>query len=183
MNGSRVGEPTAAAAFAALLGDLFGRVADALPALLEGLDADAVRWQPDPDANPIGWLAWHIGRCEDAQMADLAGQEQVWTTGGWMRRFGLPYAAAAVGYGHSAEEVRAFRVRDVTLLTGYYADVHARTVEIVDGLTEDDLVRVLDRRWRPPVTVGVRLVSIVNDVTQHLGQVAYVRGLWERSGE
>lgn len=172
---------TRSTAATALLQDLFGRVAEALPPLLDGLDGDALRWQPDPAANPMGWLAWHIGRCEDAQIAHLAGGTQVWTAGGWAGRLGVASGARDVGYGHTPEQVRAFGVEHPAQVAAYYAAVHERTRDVVDGLAEDDLARVLDTRWDPPVTVGVRLVSIVNDVTQHLGQLAYVRGLWERA--
>jgi hypothetical protein len=169
------------AVFTDILQDSFSRVADELPQLLDDLPLAALHWQPDPNANPIGWLAWHIGRCEDVQMAELMGSEQVWVTGGWTGRFQLPYKDDDLGYGHSAEQVRAFRVEDPALLSSYYDDVHARTVTIVQTLTERDFTRVIDRRWDPPVTVGVRVVSVVNDVTQHLGQLAYLRGLWERT--
>ncbi len=48
------------------------------------------------------------------------------------------------------------------------------------GLQPADLDVVVDERWDPPVTLGVRLVSVVNEVNQHVGQAAYVRGLLER---
>ncbi len=65
------------------------------------------------------------------------------------------------------------------LLADYLGAVHGRTVEYVAGLTEADLDSVVDERWDPPVTLGVRLVSVVGDDLQHLGQAAYVRGLLE----
>src|SRR6266511_3822072 len=37
--------------------------------------------------------------------------------------------------------------------------------------------QVADLRWDPPVTLGVRLVSVADDDLQHVGQAAYVRGL------
>ena len=43
-----------------ILRDAFGRVAEDLPALLAGLDAETLLWRPDPEANSIGWLAWHL---------------------------------------------------------------------------------------------------------------------------
>ena len=45
---------------------------------------------------------------------------------------------------------------------------------MLEGLAPDDLDRVVDRRWDPPVTLGVRLVSIADDSLQHAGQAAYV---------
>jgi hypothetical protein len=44
-------------------------------------------------------------------------------------------------------------------------------------LTDDDLDRIVDERWDPPVSLGVRLVSVIDDDAQHAGQAAYLRGL------
>lgn len=166
-----------------LLADGFGRTAERFPAVVDGLSVDDLLWRPDPGANSIAWLLWHIGRMQDAQVADLAGTDQVWTVAGWHERFGLPYPAEASGYGHSAEEVGAFRLTDPALLTGYYAEVHAATLAVVEGLADDDLGRIVDTRWDPPVTAAVRLVSIVDDAAQHIGQAAYVKGLIGRRAQ
>ncbi|MBK6441329.1 MAG: DUF664 domain-containing protein [Actinomycetales bacterium] len=164
----------------ALLVDAFGRVAEAIPGLLDGLRPDELLWRPDPDANSIGWLVWHLTRVQDDHLAGVAETEQVWATGGFADKFNLPYAARSIGFGQSSREVGAFSVTDGSLLAAYHAAVHAETVRIVEGLTEADFARIVDRRWDPPVTAAVRLVSVVNDITQHAGQVAYLRGLAER---
>lgn len=157
-----------------ILRDGFGRVAETLPKYLAGLDTDLLAWQPKPDANSIGWLAWHIARCEDAQVAAIAGAEDVYQQG-WVERFALPYGANETGYGHRPEQVRAFRVADPAVLVDYYAAVHAATLKMLDGLASRDLDRLVDDPFR--VSIGVRLVSIINDITQHLGQIGYLRGL------
>ncbi|MFN8192552.1 MAG: DinB family protein [Nocardioidaceae bacterium] len=171
-----------------VLRDAFGRVHDDLPRTLEGLSPDQVLWRPDADGNSIGWLVWHLSRVQDDHLAGVAAAvglgadlaEQVWTGHGWSSRFGLPYNDREIGYGHSSDQVGAFSVGEVELLVGYHADVHALTIGVLDGLTEGDLDRVVDERWDPPVTVAVRLVSVVNDITQHLGQVAYAAGMVSR---
>ena len=164
----------------ALLIDAFGRVAEGIPALLDGLGGEEILWRPDEDSNSIGWLVWHLARVQDDHLAGVAGREQIWTTAGFAKRFDLPYAARSIGYGQSSQEVAAFSVADGSLLAAYHAAVHAETVEIVQGLTAADFARIVDRRWDPPVTAAVRLVSVVNDITQHAGQAAYLRGLVER---
>ena len=65
-------------------------------------------------------------------------------------------------------------------LGGYHHDVHELTRSYLDGITVEELDRVVDTRWDPPVTAAVRLVSVIGDALQHLGQAAYVRGLAER---
>ncbi|MGH3349646.1 MAG: mycothiol transferase [Nocardioides sp.] len=160
-----------------LLADGFGRIAETLPAIVDGLSVDDLLWQPYDGANSIAWTLWHIGRMEDAQIAPIVGGEEVWIRDGWVERFGLPYEPGAMGYGQGAEEVGAFRLEDPKLLTDYYQAVHEATSELVDGLSEEDLGRVVDDQWDPPVTGAVRLVSIVDDAAQHIGQAAYVKGL------
>ena len=146
-------------------------------------------WRADGDANSIGWLVWHLSRVQDDHVAgvaralgltpsDLAGQ--VWVANGWRDRFGLPYEAHEIGYGHSPAQVGAFSVGESALLLGYHADVHQLTLQVLDALADDDLDRIVDARWDPPVTAAVRLVSVVNDTTQHLGQAAYVAGVLGR---
>jgi hypothetical protein len=163
-----------------VLRDAFDRIHEELPAVLDGLSADRLSWRPDGGANPIGWLVWHLTRVQDDHVAGVADREQVWTRDGWVDRFELPYPVGAIGYGQSADEVAAFRPMEPSGLLGYHEAVHELTGAVLDELGERELDRVVDARWDPPVTVAVRLVSVVNDITQHLGQAAYVRGLVER---
>jgi uncharacterized damage-inducible protein DinB len=152
------------------------RVADGVPEVVGGLSEDDLAWRPAADANPIGWLVWHLLRVQDDHVAGVAGVEQVWTAQGFVSRFGLPFDARATGYGQTSEEVGRVRVA-ADLLVEYAEAVHRQSRDYLSGLGEDDLDRVVDKRWDPPVTLGVRLVSVINDDTQHLGQAAYVRGL------
>jgi hypothetical protein len=160
-----------------LLVDAFGRVQELVVELTDGLTEDTAAYRPDPDSNSIGWLLWHLTRIQDDHVAALAGVEQAWTR--WRDRFGLPFSDWATGYGQTSKEVAAVHPsRD--LLAGYHADVHALTLRYLDQITTDELARVVDTRWNPPVTASVRLVSVLGDTLQHLGQAAYVQGLAKR---
>ena len=165
-----------------LLVDAFERVRESVHDAVEGLTEEQLTARLDPDANTIAWLVWHLARVQDDHVGAVAGVEQVYTAQGWTQRFGLPFEPGAIGYGHSSADVAAVRVGDPALLTGYYDAVHDQTVRYVHGLTGPDLDRVVDEAWDPPVTLGVRLVSVVNDTTQHVGQAAFVRGVLERRG-
>ncbi len=160
--------------------DGFRRIEEGVVAVLDGLGPADLSWQPAPGANPVGWLVWHLSRQQDAQLAAVAGREQVWTAQGWGERFGLPYGPRASGYGQGEEEVRAFAVQDPALLSGYAKAVHGLTRELVEGLQAEDLDRVVDESWDPPVTVAVRVYSVLEDAAKHLGQAEYVRGLLGR---
>jgi hypothetical protein len=162
-----------------LLFDAFARVRERVVTVTDGLDADLAVYRPDPAANSIAWLVWHLSRIQDDHVADVAGVGQAWVEKGWSTRFDLPFDDHDTGYGHTAEQVAAVTV-DPRLLADYHADVDALTSEFIGGLEPADLDRVVDERWDPPVTLGVRLVSVIGDCLQHLGQAAYVRGLAER---
>jgi uncharacterized damage-inducible protein DinB len=162
-----------------VLVDAFGRVREEVHGAVEGLSADALTYRVDPAANTVAWLVWHLTRIEDDHVADLAGTEQVWTAQGWHERSGLPFDPADTGYGHSSDDVAAVRL-DAEQLLGYADAVHDAVVAYVRTLTDDDLPRVVDERWDPPVTLAVRLVSVIGDGMQHAGQAAFVRGVAER---
>jgi uncharacterized damage-inducible protein DinB len=160
-----------------VLTDGYGRIREEVHAVLDGISVEDLHARPTPGANSIAWLIWHLTRVQDDHVADAAGREQVWLAKGWAERFGLPLPAADTGYGHSARQVGEVRVASAELLLGYYDAVHEQTLEFLAGLDDKALDAVIDTRWDPPVTLGVRLVSVLSDDLQHAGQAAYVRGL------
>ncbi|HLI36738.1 MAG TPA: DUF664 domain-containing protein [Streptosporangiaceae bacterium] len=160
-----------------LLADAFGRIRETVHSAVDGLTPGQLSFRVDPGANSIAWLVWHLTRIEDDHICDVAGTEQVWTSRGWMERFGLPFGPQATGYGHGGDDVAAVKVGSGELLTGYHDAVHEMTTRYVQGLTDADLPRIVDESWDPPVTLGVRLVSVINDGMQHAGQAAFVRGI------
>jgi uncharacterized damage-inducible protein DinB len=162
---------------AELLADGFGRVHYEVHQCLDGLAPGELAYRPDGAANSIAWLIWHLTRIQDDHVAHVAGTEQVWIADGWYDRFGLPFLATATGYGHGSGEVAAVQVKSAELLTGYHDAVYQRTLRYLPGLTDQDLDRVVDTSWNPPVTLGVRLISVISDDLQHVGQAAYLRGL------
>lgn len=159
-----------------LLLDAFGRIRETVEATLEGLDDETLARRPAGNGNSIAWLIWHLSRVEDAQVASAAGLPQVWTSQGFAGKFGLPLPERDTGYGHTSDKVDAVRAPR-ELLADYHEAVHRQTEEVLGRLGDDDLDRVVDTRWDPQVTFGVRLVSTIADCLQHAGQAAYAKGL------
>ena len=162
---------------AALLLELYGRIPPLARAAVDGLGAEDLTASPSAGANTIGWLVWHLARVQDHHVSELLGSDQIWESGDWASRFGLAPDPSNIGYGHTAAQMRAVRPDGPDLLVDYLDAVDARTRELLGSLTPGDLDRIVDRRWDPPVTMGVRLVSIADDSLQHVGQAAYLRGL------
>lgn len=162
-----------------LLIDAFDRTPELVHGALDGLTPEQLTARLDREANSIAWLVWHLSRIEDDHVAEVAGQAQVWTSGGWARRWRLPFDAADTGYGHSAQEVAAVP-GDAKLLLGYFDAVHEMTMRFLRSVTDADLDRVVDENWDPPVTLGVRLVSVAGHNFEQAAQAAFVRGILER---
>ncbi|MGC1213623.1 MAG: DUF664 domain-containing protein [Micromonospora sp.] len=164
--------------------DLLTEAYDRLPGLVrsavDGLTPEQLRQAPAPWANPVGWLVWHLTRIQDDHVADLLGEEQIWVSGDWAGRFGLTADPHETGYGHTPERIATVRPESAAVLVDYHRAVADRTGAYLRGLRPADLDRVVDEAWDPPVTLGVRLVSVLQDDLQHVGQAAYVRGLIER---
>ena len=163
-----------------LLLNAFDNIEGAVRGALDGIDPDLLTARMDPGANTIAWLVWHLTRIQDDHVAEVAGLPQAYVDAGWADRFGLPFAVGATGYGFSSADVAATRITDPGLLLGYHAEVHRWTAAFVSGLSAGDLDRIVDERWDPPVTLGVRLVSVVSDDLQHAGQAAFLRGILDR---
>ena len=163
-----------------LLLTAFDNIEEIVRGTLDGIDPALLTARIDPEANTIAWLVWHLTRVQDDHVAEVAGTEQAYTDAGWADRFALPFDPRAYGYGMSSSDVGRTQVTDPQLLVDYHADVHRRTAEFLRTLSSADLDRVVDERWDPPVTLGVRLVSVIGDDLQHAGQAALLRGSLER---
>jgi uncharacterized damage-inducible protein DinB len=159
-----------------VLVDAFGRIREAVLEVLDGLSADQLAFREGSEANSIAWLVWHLTRVQDDHVCGVAGREQVWLTGGWAERFGLDLDVRDTGYGHNPDQVAVVKA-SAELLSGYHQAVFENSVDYLRGLSNSDFDRVVDRRWDPPVTLGVRLVSVVADDLQHAGQAAFVKGV------
>ena len=162
-----------------LLADAFGRISHTVHGAVGGLTPGQLAFRPESGANSIAWLIWHLTRIQDDHVAGVTQAEQVWQSGEWAPRFGLAPGSMEHGYGHTSEQVAAIKVDSAEVLTAYYDAVHERTIQYVTTLTDAGLTRIVDRNWDPPVTVAVRLVSVISDDLQHAGQASYLRGMIE----
>ena len=163
-----------------VLTDAYGRIHEEVDNVLEGLSQEDLGARLDPDANSIAWLIWHLTRVQDDHLANAFTVEQVWTADGWAERFALPFPVTAHGYGQTSAEVGELSRIPAELLRGYHEATWRQTVALLSTTTDEDFDRVVDTHWTPAVTLGVRLVSVISDDLQHVGQAAFIRGVLER---
>jgi len=166
-----------------LLDDGYERVPEFLESVLSGLQRDDLDWQPDPDCNSIGWLCWHLTRQQDAQISALMEESQLWIKDGWYTRFNREADDRDTGFGHTAEQVAAFKSPEPQVFLDYQRAVAERSKQYFLTLSNTDLERELQEPWFQPLPkLGVRLISILEDSLLHAGQAAYLRGLREGKG-
>ena len=167
-----------------LIMDLFLRISQELEKVLEGLTVDDLNQRPTPDCNSIGWLAWHLTRSHDRNITELAAEEQVWIKDKWYTKFNRVPDPADTGFGHSSENVAAFRSPERRILLEYHRAVVKQIERYRSStLSESDLEReVYSPTLHNIATVRARLVGIINEGFQHVGQAAYVRGLLKGKG-
>ena len=162
-----------------LLLDALGRVRETAQWVLDDTPEELLATPPAPGTNTVAWLVWHLTRGLDEQVADAFGNDPVWEAGGWRERMALPLPADAHGYGMTFDEVLLVQA-SAEHLGGYLDATFAAADEALRPVTDADLDRVVDDGWDPPVTLAVRLVSVVSDCTQHVGQAAYASGILSR---
>lgn len=154
---------------------------ESLKRALEELSVEELQNQPaGPGSNPIGWLVWHLTQTRDSIIAGVAGEPTIWERDGWGARFGmegeLPRFVPA--------DVHTFDPKSFETLVGYFDAVAEHTAQVIGRLSEADAARLVESTipGRPPQSVGSRLSAVLNDNIQHIGQVAYLRGLIRGQG-
>ena len=159
-------------------------ISQELERVLEGLTVEDLNQRRRPSCNSIGWLAWHLTRSQDRAVEDLMGEEQLWTKDKWYLKFNRAPDPTDTGYQHSMEEVETFKSPDSRTLLAYHRAVLEQSLRYISSkLSEAEL----DREFVNPTftyrkTVRERLLGLINEGLQHVGQAAYVRGLLKGTG-
>ena len=159
----------------------YDRIGGVLERALSGLTPEQLSAQPAAEGNPIGWLAWHLARVHDSNFSSLLGEDEAWTADGWHRRFGME-SNVGTGVGTSLDQVRAFDPVGAETLLGYFGAARAKSRRYLDALAGDALERPSPVGIPRNETVAVSIARLTGDLIQHIGQIAYVRGLIDRHG-
>lgn len=144
-------------------------------ATLEHITPEQLTYRPHPEANSIAWLGWHLTRWQDAQVSRFASRQQAWISG-WAEKFGRPADAQDTGIGHGSQEVAALSASAGLLMT-YHNAVYERTLQYLRDASDNELDREIHDERRGTDTVRGRLVGVLSDNFQHVGQMAYLRGV------
>jgi len=158
--------------------DTFEYMQQAVSTAVDGLNSDELTWCPGPGTNSIGFILWHQLRCEDIYVQNIIqGRPQVWVSDKWYEKLNLPESPQDVGYGYTAEQVAAFHVPELKDLLGYAEATRARTVEYLRATTPGKLDEVIQTTFLGELTIGQIFATLLCEITQHIGQIAYLRGL------
>lgn len=135
-------------------------------------------WQPKPESNSVGFLLYHMARTEDRFVsASILSESTVWVSGKWAERLGIPESDSG-GFGYTAERLASFPMPRLSDLQEYAAAVRSKTCDTLDRMTmdkTDEIVKVGGPFG--DVSMGTLWAIIYSNVTQHAGEISYVRGL------
>jgi len=157
--------------------DMLNQVQQALTTAVDGLTHEELTFQPQNDANSIGFILWHQVRVEDSMVpGTIQKKPQVWTSGKWYRKLNLPEDPNDNGWGYTAEQVAAFPVPKLKDLLDYAEEVRSQTVECLKGMTPDRFDEVIQTPFGD-LTISQIFSLLLCEITLHIGQIAYLRGL------
>ena len=135
-------------------------------------------WRPGSEANSIGFILWHQVRCEDAIVQGfLQRKPQLWDSEKWCDKMNLPADPMDIGYGYTAEQLASFAVPQLSDLLAYAEAVRARTLDYLRGLSAENFDEITRSRTFGDLSVGSRLGHLLSEIAEHIGQIAYLRGL------
>jgi uncharacterized damage-inducible protein DinB len=147
----------------------------ALQRTIEGLTPDEMRWQPTPHTNHIAWLVWHLARVEDRWVSRLRQAPEVWNDEGWANRFRMD--PESNGFGQTMEEVRAMPEIALQDLMAYFDAVRVVTRHYLEQATDADLAQTYPHPRFGECTGAWIVGHILVEESQHVGQVALIRGM------
>jgi uncharacterized damage-inducible protein DinB len=163
-----------------LLVEAYSHITRIVHQAADDLSQDQLAYRPEEGANSIAWLVWHLTRIQDSHLKNVVQLEEAWLTEQWDERFGMA-GSTGIGFGDGPEEVASMRPPRAILL-GYHDRVVGRVLDYLPTVDADELDRIVDTNYDPHVKAGIRLMSVVQDNTQHAGQARYLRGMIDRLG-
>ena len=150
---------------------------EGLKKAVDGLTPAELRWQPTLVSNPISWIVWHMARVEDRWVNRvLRGDVELWIRDGWHEKFGM--SEEAHGYGETETQVWAMPDVAMSDVMAYFDAVQRSTATHLEQMTSADIeATYVHPRKRTDLTGAWILGHILVEESQHLGQIAYIRGM------
>jgi hypothetical protein len=157
---------------------------------LSTLTPEELNWHPRSDANSIAIILFHMIRAEDSTQSMVQSKPQLWETEKWYQK--LNKASTDSGSRYTAEQVAGFSI-DVKELMAYAEALRKQTLEYLDKIRPEDFDKKLNLPPMPPppagappapprpafnFTVGTMLLMLVTHLSQHAGEISYLRGLY-----
>jgi hypothetical protein len=159
-------------------------VQSALKQAVDGLSQEELMWQPQPGANHIAYILWHTLRVEDWFFQYMFQRTpQVWESEKRHEKLNLPDDPRITGFGYTAEQVDGFPAVKLSDLLGYGEAVRARTLDYLRQLDAAKFDEIVQSRIFGEVRMGNLLSHLICEIAQHVGQIAYIRGLAKGQGK
>tara|TARA_B000000437_G_scaffold211836_1_gene183033 strand:+ start:235 stop:747 length:513 start_codon:yes stop_codon:yes gene_type:complete len=142
---------------------------------LDTLTQEELIFRPEIHSNSIVFLVWHMAIVEDWLTNEiLLNNEKIWIIDKYYEKF--PDLKEKRGYGFSQEELDKFPNMDIEWLINYYDVVRNNTNKLLENITEKDLY--LKYEFKSEEVTGYFILGrLITELSQHLGQVSYIRGM------
>ncbi|MBI4284104.1 MAG: DinB family protein [Chloroflexi bacterium] len=151
------------------------RIKQANTRVVTGLSPHELMWRPGPECNSIGLILFHQARSEDGFVQGrILGQPEVWEAEKWYQKLNMPVTESGARY--TLEQIAAFHAPELKDLMDYSEAVRARTLEYLKGKKNEEFDRVV-KTPRGDMTIGALLTTVVIHLSQHAGDMSYLRGV------
>lgn len=156
----------------------------ALMQAVDSLSQEELMRQPQPGANHIAFILWHMVRAEDWFFHYLFQRvPQVWESEQWHEKLNLPDDPRVTGFGYTEEQVASFPSIQLRDLIAYSEAVRARTVDYLRSVNPARFDEIAKSRLFGEVSIGNLIGHLLIELAQHVGQIAYIREMVKDPGK
>ena len=148
----------------------------------KGLTQNEIKWRPNAEANSIGFILWHMLSGEDAFVQIVfKNKPLLWISDEWYRKLNMPEEPLPVGgWDATVEQVASFPVPELKGLLDYGRAVRSETKSFLQNLSNEDFDQACHTPEGNPdssQSIGDLMAILICEMSQHIGHIAFIRGL------
>ena len=148
----------------------------ALQRVLDSLTQQEIIWRPASGCNSIGLILFHVARSEDSIIQGILQEKaEIWKAEEWYEKLNL--SVEEEGSHYTVEQVNAFQVPELADIMAYYDAVRAKTKECLRGMQLEELDKTVTFPNFGELPKANIFSLIVTHTAEHIGEMAYLRGL------
>tara|TARA_B110000116_G_scaffold210290_1_gene186005 strand:- start:85 stop:603 length:519 start_codon:yes stop_codon:yes gene_type:complete len=149
---------------------------DSLYKSIDGLTKNELYWQPSLESNNIIYLVWHMARVEDNWINQIiGGNKTVWSLNNWSKKLNIK--ENDYGKGYIKEDISNLPDMNISDILKFYKQQREQSLIVIEELADEDLNKNY-KRITGEFKKGYWILGhVLVEESQHLGQIAYIRGI------